>query len=508
MARHYIEQWRARPWGNRDRGRSEAGFTIIETLVAAVVLVVGVMSLFSLLDDSVKAITATRTREGATNLARSIIEDAHTISYAQLAPTAIESQLQAMPGLADASQKSGWQIVHNGVTYTVTAAECSIDDPKDGYGVHDSTFCADSKTEYSGTGTLDSQPADLKRVTVEVKWTAHGRNPVVRQVATFTAAGEATSLTASGLQLVSPLLNAPSAPVVENAATTELTFNVTAPSSATRVDWAVDGARQSSSATLEAKSETLWRFTWPISGLSDGAYQITAQAVNSAGVIGPPISITVTLIRGTPSAPKGLIAGYDTVYVKGKATRVVELEWQADGERNVLGYRAYKPLAASPFRELTCPENMAELSQSTSCTDFAPPSPTAGNLTYEVAALYRPGTGGQELSEKVSEGPSSKVAVIGGEPLPAGPNPPPKLEAKKNEDGSVTLTWEAPSSGPAVSFYRIYRGTTNYSGRYATTGSASGTAYTDTNATVAHEYWVTAVGEHLTESSFTGPVSG
>src|SRR5581483_9207883 len=109
---------------------------------------------------------------------------------------------------------------------------------------HDTTFCSDSSTEYAGTGTLDSQPADLKRLTVEVKWTAHGRTPVVRQTATFTAAGEATGLAASNLQLVVPALKAPTAPVVENAAFTELTFNVTAPSSASRVDWAVDGSRQ------------------------------------------------------------------------------------------------------------------------------------------------------------------------------------------------------------------------------------------------------------------------
>jgi hypothetical protein len=59
-----------------------------------------------------------------------------------------------------------------------------------------------------------------------------------------------------------------------------------------------------------------------------------------------------------------------------------------------------------------------------------------------------------------------------------------------------------------VSFYRIYRGSTNYTGRYAITGSAIATTFTDTEASTAHEYWVTAVGEHLTESAFTGPVSG
>ncbi len=501
----------ARPRSRCARRNDEAGFTIIEVLIAAVVLVVGVMSLFALLDDSVKAAGATRARETATSLARGIVEDAHTISYAQLSPTAVESQLQAMTGLADASGASGWQIVRNGVTYTVTASECSIDDPKDGYGVHDTTFCADSSTAYSGVGTLDNQPADLKRVTVEVKWTAKGRTPVVRQVATFTAAGEATGLSVSNLQLVSPspAVPTPTAPVVEGAYT-ELAFNVTAPSSATRVEWSVDGSRQSTAATLEPKSETLWRFSWPISGLSDGAYQITAQAVNATGVVGPPLSITVTLIRGAPVAPKGIVAGYNTVYVKNEPTVVVELEWQANSERNVLGYRVYKPLASAPFKELTCPSSLSELSLSRSCIDFKPPEATAKNLTYEIAALYRKSTGAPryELSETVSEGPPGSVTVIGGKPLPEGPNAPPKLEAKKNADGSVTLTWEAPKSGPAVSFYRVYRGSKNYTSRFAITGSASATTFTDTEASTTHEYWVTAVGEHLTESAFTGPVTG
>jgi Tfp pilus assembly protein PilV len=493
----------------RRRVGGDGGFTIMETLIAAVVLIIGVMGLFALLDESVKTVVATRSREGATSLARGILEDAHTISYAQLSPSAIESQLKAMPSLSDASGEAGWQIVRGGVTYTVTASECSIDDPKDGYGTHDGTFCSDSSTEYSGAGTLDSQPADLKRVTVEVKWKAKGRTPVVRQVATFTAAGEATGLTASNLQLAFPKLEHPAAPVIEVAAFTELTFSVTAPASATRVDWAIDGARQSTSAAREAGSETSWQFTWPIAGLSDGAYQISAQAVNASGVIGPPITITVTLIRGTPAAPKGLIAGYNTIYLAGKPKLVVELEWQANSERNVLGYRTYKPIKSSPFKQLTCPPSPSELSLSRSCIDLEPPKPTEKNLTYEVAALYRPGTGGQKLNEEeVKEGPSSSVTVIGGEPLPAGPNQPLNLAATKNADGSVTLTWESPTSGPTVSFYRIYRGSTDYTSRYGITGSGSSTTFTDAEASTTHEYWVTAVGEHLTESSFSNKAIG
>src|SRR6476620_5254329 len=93
-----------------------------------------------LLDTSVKATAATRAREGASNLARQVLESARTIPYAQMSPTSITSELQEKPGLADASAASGWQIVQRGITYTVTVSECSIDDPKDGYGTHENAF--------------------------------------------------------------------------------------------------------------------------------------------------------------------------------------------------------------------------------------------------------------------------------------------------------------------------------------------------------------------------------
>ena len=65
------------------------------------VLIVGLTTMFGLLDVSLKATASTRAREGATNLARGILEDAHTIPYAQLSPSAITGQLQAMNGLTD-----------------------------------------------------------------------------------------------------------------------------------------------------------------------------------------------------------------------------------------------------------------------------------------------------------------------------------------------------------------------------------------------------------------------
>jgi Tfp pilus assembly protein PilV len=53
--------------------RSEAGFTLIEALMAAVILVVGLIGLLGLLDVSVRASASTRAREGATSLAREIL---------------------------------------------------------------------------------------------------------------------------------------------------------------------------------------------------------------------------------------------------------------------------------------------------------------------------------------------------------------------------------------------------------------------------------------------------
>lgn len=499
--------------GRRSRLSGESGFTLVEVLMAAVILIVGITAVFGLLDSSVKASYQTRAREGATNLARQILEDAHTISYAQLSPTSITGQLQAMNGLADASSAAGWQVVQRGVTYTVTASECAIDDPKDGYGEHknsagENLFCS-GETEYKAGETVkDEQPEDLKRITVDVKWIAQGRSPDVKQVETLSAAGEAVGLSASELKLSNPAVSAPTAPVITTEpASKELVFTVSVPTGTSAVIWSLDGIKQSPAPTFE--KGTTWTFSWPITGLSDGTYQVTAQAVSATGVIGPPVSISVTLIRGVPAAPKVIAGGFNTVNVSGTAKKVVELKWQANAERNVIGYRVYRPNGVK--KELACPASSATLSLALTCIDFNPPLPTAANLKYEVVALYRKANPeGTALSEEVSEGPAGSFTVTGGEPLPAGPNVPEgPLTLVKNADGSVTLKWSVPKAGGAtVSFYRIYRGSTNYTSRYDVTASGTTTEYTDTDATVTHTYWVTAVSSNLTESPFLGPVSG
>src|SRR5215831_10247468 len=219
-------------FGRLGGGRSQDGFTLIEALMAAVILVVGLIGLLGLLDISVKASASTRAREGATSLAREIVEDARTIPYAQIIPTSIESQLQAMGGLADGSSASGWQIERRGYAYTVKVIECAIDNPKDGLAeTHGSTFCEGQQTWKTGE-TVDTAPEDLKQITVEVSWTLRKHTSTVKQVSTLTAAGQAIGLTATKLELTSPAcpsvscVGKPTEPVVTEAAAKTLTFSV------------------------------------------------------------------------------------------------------------------------------------------------------------------------------------------------------------------------------------------------------------------------------------------
>jgi Tfp pilus assembly protein PilV len=506
-----------RPGGGlerRSRPVGEDGFTLIEVLIAALILIVGIGALFGLLDSSVKASYQTRAREGATNLARQVLEDARTIPFAQLSPSSITEQLQAMNGLKDQSPSTaGWQVVQResgtaaGITYTVSVTECSIDDAKDGFGVHDTTYCKDAgEKEWKAGETADPQPADLKRVAVDVTWVAKGRSPDVRQVETLTAAGESVGLSASNLKLITPNVVAKTAPVitVEPAGKT-LVFTVEGPTGTTAMTWSLDGARRSPAPTL--KEGTIWTFSWSIGGLSDGSYEVSAQAINASGVVGPPISISVALIRGAPAAPAVIAGGFNTVNVGGTPKKVSELQWKANSERNVIGYRVY-----NPAKELVCPTSMATLSLAVSCIDFSPPSPTAANLKYEVVALYRKAVekaGEEKLSEEISESPAGSFTLTGGSPPPAGPNAPGSpLTLVRNADGSVTLNWSAPASGPAVGFYRIYRGSTDYTSRLDVTASGATTTYTDTDAVGTQSYWVTAVSSNLTESPFLGPVTG
>jgi prepilin-type N-terminal cleavage/methylation domain-containing protein len=484
----------------RGRLAAEDGFSLIEVLVATVVLAVGLVALLGVLNVTTKASTTTRAREGGTNLARQIIEDAVSIPYAQLSPHSIVGELQAMNELAGIPSVS-----RRGFTYTATATECSIDEPKDGYGKHvnafgENPFCPDSSTEWKEGEPEDLQPADMKRITVNVSWQIQGHTSSLQQVATLTAAGAAPGLTAGKLELKTeePKPSTPTVPVVSTP-TSPLVFAVTSPVGTAAMSWSLDGIAQTPAPTKG--TETEWTFEWPITGLSDGTYEVSVQAIDTTGVAGPPVSIPVNLIRGWPEAPKGILGGFNTINVGGVPTKVVELQWQANSERNVIGYRVYTKRGKEGLVDEgektagACPGSPETLSIALSCIDFNPPSPGDPKLerTYALSALYRDKEG------NVREG---RAALFTAEAGPA-PNAPEKLKAHKELDGSVTLSWTEPPGEPKVLFYRIYRGSTDYTGRYDTTSNGTTTTYTDNDAVVAHTYWVTAVTSTLTESSFS-----
>jgi hypothetical protein len=458
-------------------------------------LIVGLVGLLGLLDVSVRASATTRAREGATSLARQIIEDARTIPYAQLIPTSIENQLQAMNGLADESPASGWQIQRRAVAYTVAVKECAIDNPKDGLAkTHGSTFC-EGQQKWEG-GEEDTAPEDLKRITAEVSWTLRGRTSTVKQVSTLTAAGQAIGLLAKELKLTIPAVSPPTAPVITEKETKTLTFSVSFPEGTSAIDWSLEGAKQEE--LTPASKATSLTFSWTINEpvqkiyVSDGTYQVSAQAVDSTGVIGPPISIPVRLIRGVPAAPSEIVGGFNTIYNGGVATEVAEFQWKANAERNVIGYRVF-----GPKKELICPESLEALSTTTSCIDFSLLAEKPSERAYTIVALYR--NAGEEVQQ------SSPGTITIKRATSTAPNPPTNLVLTENADGSVTLKWKAPTSGTTPSFYRVYRGSKEYTSRY---GETTSTEFKDTDATTTHEYWVTAAGSSLTESMFLGPVNG
>src|SRR4051794_817921 len=377
------------------RGRAQGGFSLIEVLVAMTLLLTAVLGLMSLTDSAAKTTTATKAREGGVNLGREVLEDAGGIAYSQLSPSTLVPTLQALPGLASTSGSGSWTVKRRtpsgsgaGFTYTIDAQMCSIDDSSDGVGARAGiTWC---DTPPAG-GTADSQPEDFKRVAVTVSWTLAGQTHSVQQTAMLAKNGAPDLPIINTLVLTNPSVSNPSNPTIATTATTA-TFSATATSTAQSVQYSVDGVNIGN-ATLSGGN---WTFTLSLAGWTDGAYQIGARALNAAGVPGPTRTLTLTLARSQPAAPSGLVGGRNAVTKNGSIVQVAELDWLPNAERNVLGYRVYRPGGA-----LACPGSASTLDLTSSCIDFAPV-----NGTYSVVAVYRDAGG------TVREGPASTRTVV------------------------------------------------------------------------------------------------
>src|SRR5215208_1984693 len=125
--------------------REESGYSLVEVLIAMVVITIGVIGSFALVDNANRRTADNKAREGATNLVRDLIESTRTVPFNNLTQAALQPELLTREGLADADGASGWQVKRGNTLYTVTYTTCTVDDASDRLGSaasHDATYCA------------------------------------------------------------------------------------------------------------------------------------------------------------------------------------------------------------------------------------------------------------------------------------------------------------------------------------------------------------------------------
>lgn len=521
----------------------DSGFTLVEVMVAATLLVVGLLGTLSMVDAANSATWSTKAREQAVSLQREVVEGVRGIPYDQLTPNSVGPLLRASASLADTNlSAAGWTVRRRGFTYTIAVGVCSVDDPRDGTGTHDGAlFCAtgtgstsaqtcstllgiqgsiqgtpaaatagaavgdcgidlnldgavDNLTEASlgicigicPIGTADTTPSDYKRVVVLVRWDRGQGTRYALQSTTIANPGLAAApavitLTAGG-----------SMPVTSG---TSVTFAATTNKAPATVGWSVDGT-QRGTATGAGLS---WAFTWSLGSVSagstpgsgevlDGSYVVGAKAFDTYGQFGSTRALTVTVNRRAPYPVQGFLGG--------RNGSTVEFEWSPAKERDIVGYRVYRrPTIGAPVE-------VCALTSASTCRDISPPGSPL--LTYYAVAVDRTSSGA------LREGAASGDILVASTNTP--PPAPPTLAASLSS-GNTVLAWTAPPGGDpdpgdAIAFYRIYRDGSTYADRYDRTGTGGTLTFTDTQTGgQQHTYRVTAVDTQLAESPMVGPVT-
>jgi Tfp pilus assembly protein PilV len=456
----------------------QAGFSLVEVTVAITLLLVGVLGSVALLNGANATTRATKQREGATNLAREIVEAAHSVPYAKITPTGVTALLQPQPGLNDHASGIGWTINRRDQVYTVTATACTLDDPADGVAAHDSAFCSDTAT--TSTQPADEVAEDYKRVVVDVSWkssmiiTRH-----VRLTTLVNNPGNPAGPTVTALALTTMFSGSADSPMIVTGSSAS--FSAVTSEPAATVGWSVDGVGQGNA----TGSGTTWNFSWPLTDVLDGSYTVAANGYDASGATAGARSLTVSLNRNLPLAPSQFVGGFNGT--------TVEFEWAPNKEGDIIGYRVYR--VGSP-NVLVCSTTAA-----TTCRDTSPPS--TSTIDYVIRALDS-----ATFSGTPREGAATSLTVHTGNQAP---NPPTNLSGTASGN-TTTLNWTEASpldpDGTPIAFYRIYRDGQAYGDRYGETASGTSTNFVDKNTGgIPHTYWVTAVDSDLAESGALGPVT-
>lgn len=460
------------------------GFTIVEVLVASLVLVIGMLGVLTLLTGALRTTAANNERVGATNLGRELVEATRGLDYNDMSGTLVQARLQAR-GLGSGSP---WTIQRRGVTYTVTATSCTYDDPADKLAA---TPPAGVCTPQPAGTTGDSNGEDFRRTTFQIDWREAGG--IQRSVAQTTLVVNPSGGLGPRIVSFTPVAQT----ITQNVASATVTWTTTP---AQTLRWAVDDGASSGSSTGSTTFATTWSIGSSGSGseVLDGTYQITAQPFDDRDIAGEVKRANIVLNRREPYAPPALSGGHDT-----RLGDWVDLEWSPNRERDILGYRVVwsgpDATAGTSDDAQVCPapaDGAMLPATATRCADLSPPS---GGATYFVVALDR----GPDNQPRPGDRRTLTVSAPGSRPqAPGGP-----LAVTASADGP-RLSWNAPPAG-VVSFYRIYRDGTGvgYADRLDRTSAAT-TGYTDGSAGgVAHQYWVTAVDTSFNESDPIGPVT-
>lgn len=454
----------------------ERGFTIVEMMVAASVLLIGALGTLAMLDTANRRARSASDRQNATAVARQVVEAAKSVPFRDIAPASMVTTLRQDSAITGVSG-SPWRIERDNTLYTLQVDVCWLDERADGLGSRaPGNFCPGSGTG----GTADGNSIDHKRVTVAVSWDTDAGKGSVRQSTLVSARGGIDAPGVVSVQLTSPT----SSPITSQAATTA-SFAVTTTQDAAAVIWSVDGAQQDTA----AGSHAAWTFTWELPE-GDGVYDVSAQAFDSAGIGGEVRSSTVVINRYTPQAPENMTAA--------RNNGVVETTWSASRERDVIGYRVYRQPNGGAA-EVVC-----DFTPETTCIDSAPPTRTGQPLEYWVVAIDNDPQGARR------EGAPSERVDVNAPNSP--PNPPSGLVLAQDADGNLVLHWTPAAvgdpDGDTLDSYVIYRDGTAISDRVDTVLPTETSVVLHDSGGSTHSYWVSVMDERLSESAFVGPVTG
>ena len=207
------------------------------------------------------------------------------------------------------------------------AEVCWVDEPADGLGPRGPNFCSGS----GGGGGADSNPVDFKRITITTSWnTTAGAGHSRHSTLISSRGGDGDAPAIEPPRLVSPAVSPITSP-----ATTSASFAVTTLADAARSSgrWTATSRGPPGEAARTGPSAGSCR---PL----DGVYDVSAQSFGASGSASEPRSTTVVVNRYAPLQPTNFNAGRNGT--------VVEAEWTANKELDIIGYKLYRSENGGP----------------------------------------------------------------------------------------------------------------------------------------------------------------